>query len=135
MSASSSGARHDPSAQLAIAPPWQVREDLHLHTNASDGVLSPTELVDLVSSTSLTLFAITDHDTTSGLDEAETASIQHPDITFIPGSELSVEVGGNEIHLTCHFIDRQILKCNPNCRLWCKTESRKQNRLLLDLEN
>ena len=106
MSASSSGARHDPSAQLAISPPWQVREDLHLHTNASDGVKSPSELVDLVSSTSLTLFAITDHDTTAGLDEAESASLKYPGITFIPGIELSAEVDGAEIHLTCHFIDR-----------------------------
>lgn len=105
MSASSSGARHDPSAQLAIAPPWQVREDLHLHTNASDGVMSPTELVELVNATSLRLFAITDHDTTSGLDEAEATSLKYPGITFIPGIELSAEVGGTEIHLTCHFID------------------------------
>ena len=106
MSASSSGARHDPSARLAIAPPWRVEEDLHMHTNASDGVKSPTELVELVNSTSLRLFAITDHDTTSGLDEAEAASVKHPGITFIPGSELSAEVNGSEIHLTCHFIDR-----------------------------
>ena len=60
MSASSSGARHDPSAQLAIAPPWQVREDLHLHTNASDGVLNlRPELVELVNATSLTI--VRDH--------------------------------------------------------------------------
>ena len=107
MSASSPGARHDPSAQLAIAPQWHVREDLHLHTNASDGVKSPSELVELVSNTSLRLFAITDHDTTAGLDEAETASFNHPSITFVPGIELSAEVDGTEIHLTCHFIDRQ----------------------------
>ena len=107
MSASSSGARHDPSAQLAIAPQWHVREDLHLHTNASDGVKSPSELVDLISTTTLRLFAITDHDTTAGLDEAETANLKHPSITFVPGIELSAEVDGTEIHLTCHFIDRQ----------------------------
>ena len=107
MSTSSSGARHDPSEQLAIAPPWSVLEDLHLHTNASDGVKSPTELVELVAKTSLRLFAITDHDTTSGLDEAEAASIKHPGITFIPGIELSAEVNGTEIHLTCHFVDRR----------------------------
>ncbi len=106
MSASSSGARHDPSAQLAIAPPWKVEEDLHLHTNASDGVKSPTELVEMINSTSLRLFAITDHDTTSGLDEAEAASLKHHGITFIPGIELSAEVNESEIHITCHFIDR-----------------------------
>ncbi len=106
MSASNSGARHDPKAALAVMPSWPVQEDLHLHTNASDGVKTPTEVVEFVANTSLRLFSITDHDTTSGLDEAESAALSYPGITFIPGIELSAEVGGNEIHLTCHFIDR-----------------------------
>ena len=107
MTASNTGARHDPGAVLGTAPQWPVQEDMHLHTNASDGTVSPAEIVEIVSRSSLRLFAVTDHDTTSGLDEAEAASAVHPDITFIPGIELSAEVNGNEIHLTCHFIDRQ----------------------------
>ena len=106
MSASNSGARHDPRAALPVVATWPVQEDLHLHTSASDGVKTPTEIVDFVSSTSLRLFSITDHDTTSGLDEAESASRNHPGITFVPGIELSAEVDGDEIHLTCHFVDR-----------------------------
>ena len=106
MSAPDSGARHDPKAALSVTPSWPVQEDLHLHTNASDGVKTPTEVVEFVSKTSLRLFSITDHDTTSGLDEAENAALKHAGITFIPGIELSAEVGRNEIHLTCHFIDR-----------------------------
>ena len=107
MLGSSTGARHDPNAALAVAPSWPVEEDLHLHTNASDGVKTPREMVEFVSETSLRLFAITDHDTTSGLDEAEAASQRYSEITFIPGIELSAEVGGSEIHLTCHFVDRE----------------------------
>lgn len=107
MSGYSTGARHDPDAALAVAPSWPVQEDLHLHTNASDGVKTPSEIVELVSETSLRLFAITDHDTTSGLDEAEAASKCYPEITFIPGIEVSAEVDGSEIHLTCHFVDRE----------------------------
>ena len=106
MTPSDTGARHDPDALLGGVPQWPVQEDLHLHTNASDCVKSPAEIVEIVSRSSLRLFAITDHDTTSGLDEAEAASEGHPDITFIPGIELSAEVNGNEMHLTCHFIDR-----------------------------
>ena len=106
MSDSVSGARHDPRSHLIAPPPWPVQEDLHLHTTASDGVKTPSEIVDQVSKTSLLLFAITDHDTTSGLDEAEKAAAAHSNITFIPGIELSAEVDGSEIHLTCHFIDR-----------------------------
>lgn len=106
MSDSDSGARHDPRSLLIARPQWPVQEDLHLHTTASDGVKTPTEIVDQVSETSLLHFAITDHDTTSGLDEAETAADAHSHITFIPGIELSAQVEGAEIHLTCHFIDR-----------------------------
>lgn len=107
MSASNTGARHDPSASLGSAPPWEVLEDLHLHTNASDGVLTPTEMVEFVSGTSLHFFAITDHDTTSGLDEAEVASEKYSGITFIPGIELSSGVGNSDLHLVCHFVDRE----------------------------
>ncbi len=106
MSDSDSGARHDPRSYLIAPPPWPVQEDLHLHTTASDGVKSPSEIVDHVSQTSLLHFAITDHDTTSGLDEAEKAAAAHSHITFIPGIELSAQVEDTEIHLTCHFIDR-----------------------------
>ncbi len=100
------GARHDPTSALTGSPTWPVQEDLHIHTTASDGVLTPSEIVDLVSRTTLRYFAITDHDTTSGLDEAEARSKHWSQITFIPGIELSAHVDGDEIHLTCHFIDR-----------------------------
>ena len=106
MSVSRSGARHDSRSSLGASPLWTVKEDLHIHTSASDGVKTPSEIVDFVRATSVRFFAITDHDTTSGLDEAEFASDNHPRITFIPGIELSAQVNGEEIHLTCHFIDR-----------------------------
>ena len=44
--------------------------DLHVHSNKSDGTLSPSELVDLAVQKGLSAFALTDHDTTAGLDEA-----------------------------------------------------------------
>ena len=104
-----SGARHDPKSALTVSHPWPVQEDLHIHTTASDGVKTPSEIVEQISTTSLRFFAITDHDTTSGLDEAEAVSERHPNITFLPGIELSAHVDGDEIHLTCHFIDRHNL--------------------------
>ena len=106
MSDFDSGARHDPRSFLVAPPSWPVEEDLHIHTTASDGVKTPSEIVDQVSATTLRFFAITDHDTTSGLNEAETASAAYSHITFIPGIELSAHVEGAEIHLTCHFVDR-----------------------------
>ena len=44
--------------------------DLHLHTTASDGRLTPTELVDLAAASGVRVIAVTDHDTTDGIDEA-----------------------------------------------------------------
>ena len=47
-----------------------IEVDLHLHTRASDGTLSPTELVDLCADRGLKVIAISDHDSTEGLSEA-----------------------------------------------------------------
>jgi predicted metal-dependent phosphoesterase TrpH len=65
-----------------------TRIDLHMHSTASDGVLSPTEVVRLAKERALTTIALTDHDTTSGWEEA-----------MAVGRELDVEVlGGFEIN-------------------------------------
>lgn len=78
--------------------------DLHLHTTASDGRLSPTELINLVASKGLKTVAVTDHDSTEGLAEAYTAAEAFPDLRLIPGIELSTDVPGNEIHVLAYFI-------------------------------
>lgn len=80
-------------------------EDLHLHSTASDGTLTPTQLIEFVAATSLRIVALTDHDTTSGLAEAGAAAARFPQLTLVPGVELSVAHGDSEIHLTCHYID------------------------------
>ena len=78
--------------------------DLHLHTTASDGRLKPAELVDLCAAQGLKTIAITDHDSTEGLPEAFQAALKHPDLTVIPGIELSADVPGNEIHILGYYI-------------------------------
>ena len=78
--------------------------DLHLHTTASDGRLTPTELIKLVASRGLETIAITDHDSTEGLDEALEAGKAFPQLTVIPGMELSTDVPGSEIHILAYFI-------------------------------
>ena len=79
--------------------------DLHLHTTASDGRLSPTELVNLLGERGLRFAAITDHDSTEGLAEAYEAKKQFSDLTLIPGIELSTEAGDSEIHVLGYFLD------------------------------
>ena len=48
-----------------------MKVDLHNHSYYSDGVFSPTEVVRLADKADCNLFALTDHDTTDGLDEAQ----------------------------------------------------------------
>tara|TARA_B100000315_G_scaffold19969_1_gene17575 strand:+ start:97 stop:948 length:852 start_codon:yes stop_codon:yes gene_type:complete len=78
--------------------------DLHLHTTASDGRLSPTELIRLVASQGLQQVSISDHDTTEGLAEAYRAAKEFPGLRIIPGIELSTDIPGDEIHMLGYFI-------------------------------
>jgi predicted metal-dependent phosphoesterase TrpH len=78
--------------------------DLHLHTTASDGRLSPTELVQLVADKGLQQVSISDHDSTEGLEEAFRAAQQFTDLRIIPGIELSTDIPGDEIHMLGYFI-------------------------------
>jgi len=64
--------------------------DFHTHSTASDGTLSPTELVKLASESGLDAIALTDHDTLQGLPEALEAGKKYG-IEVIPGCELSLE--------------------------------------------
>lgn len=78
--------------------------DLHLHTTASDGRLSPTELVRFLARRGIRAAAITDHDSTEGLDEAFKAAEETPNLTLIPGIELSADVPGSEVHILGYFM-------------------------------
>ena len=82
-----------------------IEVDLHLHTTQSDGNLTPTQLIQLVASRGLRVVAITDHDITDALPEAFEAARAYPQLTLIPGVELSTDIPGNEIHMLGHYID------------------------------
>jgi len=78
--------------------------DLHLHTTASDGRLSPAELVRLLAKQGLKQVAISDHDTTEGLEEAFAAAKEFPDMRIIPAIELSTDIPGDEVHMLGYFL-------------------------------
>ena len=78
--------------------------DLHTHSDKSDGNLSPSELVDLAVSKDLAAIALTDHDTTEGLDEAIIQGFK-TGLMVIPGVELSSEYHGQDIHIVGLGID------------------------------
>jgi predicted metal-dependent phosphoesterase TrpH len=79
--------------------------DLHTHTTASDGLLSPVDLVTEASKRGIAVLAVTDHDTIDGLDEAVSAA--GSGITLVPGVELSTTIPGPEIHILGYFVNRQ----------------------------
>ena len=77
--------------------------DLHVHSNKSDGSYTPIELVDYALEKGLSAFALTDHDTTDGLDEAISYAEDKP-IEVVPGIEFSTEYEGKDIHILGLFI-------------------------------
>ncbi|SEU27361.1 hypothetical protein SAMN05443270_4334 [Lacrimispora sphenoides] len=78
--------------------------DLHVHSNASDGTFTPSEVVALAVEKDLAAIALTDHDTIDGLSEAQAAAAGLP-IEIIPGIELSCVYQGEEIHILGIYVD------------------------------
>jgi predicted metal-dependent phosphoesterase TrpH len=81
-----------------------IKGDFHLHTTASDGKLSPSELVSLGKREGLDIMAITDHDNTFGVEEAILKG-KILGIKVVPGIELSTRHNGESIHILGYFID------------------------------
>ena len=72
--------------------------DLHLHSTASDGLLTPGELIARAAAAGLAAVALTDHDTLEGVEEALAAG-RRWDLEVLPGVEISASSGEREIHL------------------------------------
>jgi len=82
------------------------RADLHLHTNYSDGVLTPSKLIDLAKKNDISVISITDHDNVNALDEAIKYGNEN-NVQVIPGVEISAEIENQEIHILGYFINHR----------------------------
>jgi predicted metal-dependent phosphoesterase TrpH len=78
--------------------------DLHAHSTASDGTLSPAELMRHAHAAGVNVMALTDHDTTAGIAEARNAANQLG-MDFVPGIELSVTWNNRTVHIVGLGID------------------------------
>lgn len=81
-----------------------LKADLHMHTNYSDGKLSPNQLIDLSKKCGLDIISITDHDNVNAVSQA----ISYGDsigVQVIPGVEISADINEQEIHILGYFID------------------------------
>jgi predicted metal-dependent phosphoesterase TrpH len=79
--------------------------DLHSHTTASDGTLSPAELVRAAVKRGVRVLAITDHDSTEGVAAARAEAAKHPLLTIVPGLEINCDVPGAEVHVLGYYVD------------------------------
>lgn len=80
--------------------------DLHTHSTASDGLLTPTELVTQAHEAGLSMIALTDHDTTNGLAEAQAAGAAMG-VDVVPGIEINTYLphGQGEAHVLGYYLD------------------------------
>jgi hypothetical protein len=78
--------------------------DLHTHSTASDGTLSPAELIDIARQSGLTALALTDHDTVDGI-EAALGALGESGLTLYAGVELTVRFEGHGLHLLGYGVD------------------------------
>ncbi len=93
--------------------------DLHTHSSASDGTLDPHELVQEAQKSALQALALTDHDTTNGLQQAWRAG-QRLGLEVIPGCELSVDFRQGQLHIL---------------GLWLPLEPKDLQQTLIDLRH
>jgi len=91
-----------------LASPYCGTIDLHVHTNHSDGLKSATEMIRIAAERGLAAVAITDHDGTSALAEAQEAGAKWK-VEIIPGIEISAYYQGYETHILGYYIDPHFL--------------------------
>ena len=104
--------------------------DLHTHTTASDGSLTPTQLVELAAAKGLWAVAVTDHDTTAGLAEAMEAG-DRLGIRVVPGIETTCALEDQDVHIVSLFIDPDHPAIQEMAR-WMSESRRVRNEKLMD---
>lgn len=81
-----------------------VKADLHMHSNYSDGTLTPVQLIDLSRKSGISIISITDHDNVNGISEAIKYG-REKNVQVIPGVEISADLNDHEIHILAYFVD------------------------------
>ena len=79
--------------------------DLHIHSTTSDGKLTPAEVVRKAAEKGLAYIALADHDSVDGIAAAKAAAKAFPNLTVIPGIEISTDIPQGEVHILGYFID------------------------------
>jgi len=85
-----------------------AKADFHNHSTASDGRLTPAQMVELAVANGVKIFSLTDHDSTEGFAEAQRTAEKYPDFTLVPGCELSTDIEGDEVHVLGYLTVEQL---------------------------
>ncbi len=80
------------------------RGDFHCHSTASDGILTPSELMKLAYEQGVRVLTLSDHDSTEGIAEARRAIEQYDDFTLIPSVEMGTDIPGGEVHVLGFYL-------------------------------
>lgn len=103
--------------------------DLHLHTTASDGIKSPSEIVRYARVRGLQAISITDHDTIEGLEEGLEEG-EKIGIEVIPGIEISAEYSPGSMHILGYFIDTDNPLLNDRLKYLQKSRAERNPKMV-----
>ncbi len=98
--------------------------DLHTHSTASDGDLSPGDLLELAKENDLRILSLTDHDTVDGLADAEKRAGELG-IIFVPGIEISAK-SSEELHIIGYYIEKDIPEFKEGVELLVKYRNQRE---------
>jgi predicted metal-dependent phosphoesterase TrpH len=90
--------------------------DLHTHTTASDGTLTPRQLVSEAAQRGLRVLAVTDHDSTEAIPDALDEASRHRPLQVVPGVEINCDVEGAEVHILGYYLDYEASWFQDFCR-------------------
>lgn len=107
-----------------------MKADLHLHTTASDGTISPDDMVRLAVQKGIQVIAITDHDTVNGIDAALAVAHNFPSLIVIPGVEINTDIPHGEVHVLGFFIDYRLAWFEQKLRDLRESRRRRAQRML-----
>lgn len=110
------------------------KADLHTHTNYSDGIWSPAELIRKAKEQSVDILSITDHDNIRGVKEAAEIG-RDLGIEIIPGVEISSEIGNREIHILGYFFDPDNIELERYLNFFREERIKRAGRIINKLRN
>ena len=109
--------------------------DLHIHSTASDGRFSPETIVRKAAELGLTIIALADHDSVSGIAPALLAAKAFPQLRIIPGIEISTDTPEGEVHVLGYFIDYTDDELKANLERFRHSRERRAQGMITKLGN